>query len=406
MKISLLFQLFLIFLLLLCIFYEKQISKLYTLRFDSQKYSVYENIVSNMSYDETKKITERDNSNALELIKSHLIKKPTNIQNIKKSSISPNLPLHQLCIKGSYNTAYTGSSYTSYGYISIDMLKYVLCRGCRYLDFQVFYLSDSNNNMDVCVGYSNDNSVVNVHNINNIQIRFYDILEAVILNGLSPSDTGKSLGLEYSTPNIEDPLFIQIRIHPESNDKKVLLNKVQDIITELSEKSYYSNYFSKVNVDKDTYIKDIMNKIIFVFEHDVKLYSEDRVFYKNYMTKFSRLYLDDGFFHKKLYSDLDKTHYRTFSPKIVRKQTANGEMYPMIDTNTITVVCPNTYGSDPQNMNIYTSLRDYGYQINLLQYYVKDTSSLQFIQKSENLFDSFGFSFVPMHSAILYVNSK
>jgi hypothetical protein len=149
-----------------------------------------------------------------------------------------------------------------------------------------------------------------------------------------------------------------------------------------------------------------MNKIIFVFEHDVKLYSEDRVFYDNYMTNFSRLYLDDGFFQKRLYSDLNKTYYRTFSPKIVRKRTSDNEMYPMIDTNTLNVVCPNTYGSDPQNMNIYISIRDYGYQINLLQYYVRDTSTLQFIQKSEELFDSFGYSFVPMNSAILYVNSK
>ena len=54
-------------------------------------------------------------------------------------------PLKQFCIKGSYNSAVTGN------YVNLDMIKYVLSRGCRYLDFEVFMIDSSLN-----VSYTTD----------------------------------------------------------------------------------------------------------------------------------------------------------------------------------------------------------------------------------------------------------
>ena len=60
-----------------------------------------------------------------------------NIQSISKKYAD--LPLKEYCIKASYNTACSGN------YVSKDMIRHVLSRGCRFLDFEVFYIKHKNN---------------------------------------------------------------------------------------------------------------------------------------------------------------------------------------------------------------------------------------------------------------------
>ena len=57
------------------------------------------------------------------------------------SDTTKNLPLKELCIKASYNTAYNGydiinTTNTNGSYH--DMIEYVLSRGCRFLDFELY----------------------------------------------------------------------------------------------------------------------------------------------------------------------------------------------------------------------------------------------------------------------------
>ena len=59
-----------------------------------------------------------------------------NIQSIK--SKFTNMPLHEYCIKSSYNSACSGD------YVSANMVKEVIKRGCRFLDFEVFYIKENN----------------------------------------------------------------------------------------------------------------------------------------------------------------------------------------------------------------------------------------------------------------------
>jgi hypothetical protein len=65
------------------------------------------------------------------------------------SSESQDMELMQYCIKGSVNSAYSGQ------YISDEMVKYVLSRGCRFLDFEVYYLpiGDDEDEKDEKTGY-------------------------------------------------------------------------------------------------------------------------------------------------------------------------------------------------------------------------------------------------------------
>ena len=46
------------------------------------------------------------------------------------------MPLNQYIVKSSYNSAISGK------FVSIDMLRFVISRGCRFLDFEVVFLDD------------------------------------------------------------------------------------------------------------------------------------------------------------------------------------------------------------------------------------------------------------------------
>jgi hypothetical protein len=98
-------------------------------------------------------------------------------------------PLNQYIIKSAYNCACSGS------FFSTDAIDYVLDRGCRWLDFEVFYHVRK---QDIFVSKSQDdkNFAFNVGNA----IPLRDALAEVI-----------SYGTSSSSPNNTDPLFVQIR---------------------------------------------------------------------------------------------------------------------------------------------------------------------------------------------------
>ena len=70
-----------------------------------------------------------------EINKSKNVNNPHGIQSI--SPKNANLPISQYVIKGSYNSAISGN------YVSTDMLYYVLSRGCRFIDFEIYYIDNS-----------------------------------------------------------------------------------------------------------------------------------------------------------------------------------------------------------------------------------------------------------------------
>jgi hypothetical protein len=399
MKILLIILILITFSYLFYLFYKrKQVLQL----IDQQNKS---NFQEGMTDKEISDMRERDTSNALTIINKKIIKIPTSIQDVEKSKSYTNLHLHNLCIKGTYNSGYSGSGSTSHGYISLEMVKYMLYRGCRYLDFQIFYMKDDKENQDIYVGYSNNLDDSKPLQVNLVNIKFNEILETVIKYGLQNSSDAKKLDLKYLVPNINDPIFIQLRIHPKSSDKQLIMSKIEETVNNISGKSYNGDFFSKVEINKETYLKDIMKKIIFVFEYDFEIYNRDKTFYNNFMNKYSIIYLNNGYFRKKMYSDVDRNSNRIIPSKIINMPDAEGNIQPMIYADEVKVVCADNKGVELRNVDIFSSIVDYNNNINLIQYYVNDTSSLQLIQNNENMFDSFGFSFIPMYNAMLYIDS-
>lgn len=159
------------------------------------------------------------------------------IQNV--SALYLDQPLRQFCIKSSYNTAVTGS------FVNTDMIKYVLSRGVRYLDFEIFMI----NNVPT-VAYSTDPNFEIIDTDNTILLNA--ALSTIISNAFST----------HTSPNNGDPLFINMRI--KSNDTgvyKAVANTINSVLM--------SNLLYEGKVTGDTKLRNLMGKIIIVMDRTI-----------------------------------------------------------------------------------------------------------------------------------------
>ena len=106
--------------------------------------------------------------------------------------------LDSFVIKSSFDSAYDGET------VSTDMVTYVLSRGYRFLDFEVYYAVPTpkegetpSNVPKAVVGYSTRGAYPSS---SNNAILLSDVLDTVIRNAF-----------KNPVPNLEDPIFIQIR---------------------------------------------------------------------------------------------------------------------------------------------------------------------------------------------------
>lgn len=160
-------------------------------------------------------------------------KMQTNVVGIKNAQ-NTELPISQYVIKASYNTARSGN------YVSIDMIKQVLSRGCRFMDFEVF--SINNNPM---VAFSTDPTYQSIDSLNSIPLG--DVLKIV----------GTYAFMEPS-PNTADPLFINLRI--KSNQPSIY-SAIAISIQNNIPNNRYSGF-----VNKETPLSKLMGKIVIIVD--------------------------------------------------------------------------------------------------------------------------------------------
>jgi len=164
----------------------------------------------------------------------------SNVQSIQDKFT--NMPLHEYCIKSSYNSASSGS------YMSTDMIQHVLKRGCRFLDFEVFYMKENNTFMPR-VGISSDKNFIILDSKNSISLN--EALEVIASHGFS-----------QTAPNSNDPLFINLRI--KSRDTNVYKAVAKSIDDNLKSVAYSGN------ISKDTKLSDIMRKVVIVIDKTIQ----------------------------------------------------------------------------------------------------------------------------------------
>lgn len=138
---------------------------------------------------------------------TNMVTVPQSIQNLRDSY--SNLPLKEMIVKGSYQTAWNGSS------MKKETIIQRLTDGCRLLDFEVYSVPDDSKEATTpYVAISSDAQHIK---LTGGKMLLVDALSAVANNAfVSPA-----------SPNPEDPLFIMLRIIP---CKRELLSNYYELI--------------------------------------------------------------------------------------------------------------------------------------------------------------------------------
>lgn len=271
-----------------------------------------------------------------------------------------NLPLREFCIKSSYNSAYSGS------YMGLDTIKYVLSRGCRFLDFELYFINNG-----ACVGYSDDG--YNMLSKNTLTLS--DTLGCVMSNAFSAP-----------SPNLGDPLFVQLRIR--SSDTS-MYDEVSSAITSTIGPRLYTG-----KVDGNTMINDLMGKIVLIIDQKV---SGD---YANYpkcnagdagcvnLGTLTNMESNTAPLFK--YSNVQMMNLLSNPPTMMKNKQSDVVVLrmtePMASSETI----------NPNNAYL---IQNYGTQIVENRFYVKDTA----LTKYEDFFRENKSALVPFYLALPFL---
>jgi hypothetical protein len=309
--------------------------------------------------------------------------------NVAKSSVIPNISntvhtdllLKQYCIKASYNSALTGR------YVNLDMIKYVLSRGCRFLDFEVYSFDGI-----PYVAYSVDNTFSSIKTLNKIPLQ--DVLNTSVMYGfMAPS------------PNPNDPLFIHLRVKTNNND---LYEKIAMIVNSTLKPKLYDGH-----VTSRTYLSDLMNKIVLIV--DKKLSPKYQSFPECGATCFGpkdKLIMNTNCpscFSLKNYVNVESgtTFLRIYNYSYIMDQTFTSPeiMDDGVSTNvsSMKIVIPDigtNFMGFVRNPSYHGLPLNYGVQIVVYPFYQRDI----YLDQYEQAFADGKSAFVPLSTMLHFVN--
>lgn len=275
------------------------------------------------------------------------------------------LPLKEYCVKASYNSSCSGR------YVSKDMIRHVLSRGCRFLDFEVFYIKHKKNFMPV-VAKSTDPKFVLFDTDNHIPLE--EAFTSVIGNAFSGT-----------SPNKNDPLFLHLRIKTKNTE---CYNEVSKLIDSILKPKLMEG-----EVNEDTKVSEMMNKIVVVI---------DKTVHRDYK-EFAKCKSQDV----NCYDISNYTHLESGGQilnKLTLSQVDNQPSNPVMikDDNVSTtsesskLVVP--ISKNTQNPNMLKMVLRYGMQIVAYKYDQQDEE----LEKCEAFFNDNKGGIVPLAAAITY----
>ena len=287
------------------------------------------------------------------------------------SAKNVNLPLREYCIKSSYNTALSGN------YISTDMIKYVLGRGCRFLDFEIFYINNT-----PCVAYSADPTFVTITSKNFITLN--EALKTIIVNGF----TGPS-------PNANDPLFIHFRIKCQNPE---IYNKIG-----MSVNNYLSSRLYNEKVTGSTQLNLLVGQVILIIDSNLSLdYKKIEYYPKCNLT--NAVLSKDNCFDLSKYSNMDSgtSELRIYDANYLNDQSITPPILinqegDETDVSLLRIIVPN-FTINENNPSIHEFIQNYGVQFISNSFYKNDKNLIEY----EKFFFDNKSAFVTMSSAIRY----
>jgi hypothetical protein len=290
------------------------------------------------------------------------------IQNMNPKRIG--LPLREYCIKSSYNSAYTGSK------ISGDMLRYILSRGCRFIDLQIHYSEKD----DVAyVANITDQTKTEMNSENRVPL---DTIFNVIAANAFSTTQGKN-----GSPNPDDPLFLHMRIVPDKNGK--VYDAVADCIKQSFSDSFrFLNNAGNANkIDKYTQINNkIMKKAVFLID---KTYNPEYAYFSQKIANMINGETGGSTFQT---FDYSKMKNKLKTPPIIKDD------YRTTNILEEKIVMPEIL-ERYSNPSIINMVVNHGIQITLYSFYKSDDKLTQY----EDLFNEYKSAIIPMAYAINYL---
>jgi hypothetical protein len=310
---------------------------------------------------------------------SELQKVTKNTNPVGISSLAPaytQLPLSQYIIKSSFNSAITGN------YVNLDMLKYVLSRGCRFIDFEVYAIKNSDNQNShyaPYVAYSTDPTHKSIDTQNKI------LLDTVLTNAIA-------YGFNTPSPNANDPLFIQLRIKSNNTDiYKMVAKSIKDSI---------DNRLYNKNITSNTKYSDIKGKVVIVIDktirYDYTKYSKCNKSNDACVDLTSVTNIESGSELLRL-SSYNETLSKMTTPPIIKNDNKN------TDATYMQLIVPPLDNMNLKNpVSISPFIRDYGCQMIAYRFYILGDE----LDSYEEFFKDNGYGIVPMSLALQYLAKK
>lgn len=291
---------------------------------------------------------------------------PTNIISVKKELTGETLK--EYVIKGSYNTAITGN------YVNLDMIKYVLSRGCRFVDFEVLFFDDK-----AVVSTTSDPNytVIDTENV----IPLSSVLSATVSQAFS-----------RPSPNFKDPLFIHLRI--KSKDATIYKRVGKAVDFALKSKLYEGK------IDKNTKLSDIMGKVVLVIDktvdRDYRKHTECSPGEKNCYALDNFISLESGT------EVMNNQNYSQILNEKNKQLTVRDNNNLSTDVESYRLALPDKKLDTMRNPGVENMVMNHIIQIVPYRFYIKGDE----LDEYETLFNDLGFAITPLSSTHAYYTSK
>jgi hypothetical protein len=284
-----------------------------------------------------------------------------------------NQPIRDYVFKSSYNSAITGN------YVNLDMIKYLLGRGCRFLDFEVFSIDNA-----PVVAYTTDSNFDTIDTDNSI------LLDTVL-------STAVSNAFSQTSPNAGDPLFIHLRI--KSNDPNIYHATAKSVDFALKSKLYNKK------VSKQTPLSAIMGKVVLIVDKTInRKYKDLSVCSPKEnqcydLSKYANMESGSETLFLQRYSEI--LNQCTAQPQILDKCPGkHGDACTNI-TN-MRVIIPDLNYKNTQNPEYMPFIHNYGCQMVAYRFYSLDAG----LKNYETFFDDNKLAIVPLAYAIRYIKEQ
>jgi len=219
-----------------------------------------DNDIEGMTTYDNATVQELSNENAscIITIKNDLKERLDNTKSVNTINQKTALYLEHYAIKSSMNTAYNGEENVT------DMISYVLSRGCRFIDFEIYKTPEP----------MSSDSIVSISKTSD----FTPITQTTYLTLSEAMKHVNIYAFNSICPNYGDPIFVQFRPRdPNPQDKnrnglKKILYDIYAIVKEKLSPLYSGTVGNKKPVKNTTSLKTLLGKIIVVM--DVTLYPD------------------------------------------------------------------------------------------------------------------------------------